>query len=318
VPGPYLKSNDSNPKGFFESLWSVKFHNALNERARVNLFDSRPHALTLVEAAVTPKDRARLRAFLNKNAAEQVVVKDPRTAFTQRLWREAAAEAGLDIRYICMLRHPAEVVGSRTTYYANKDPERTRLYQITNVSRWVNASLISERETRGYPRSFVPYVELLAQWREPVRRVGSTLGLRFNTDLATTEHHEVDDFIEPSLRRHQPTWADMSVPRELSDLAEDVWQTMLTLAAADGVDAAASARMDELSARFDQLLADTAAVCRDLITEARTNGALAAAKEAAEAEAARVGDQRKVAEVGSKELLRTVAGRLRSRLAGSK
>lgn len=316
VPGPYLKSNDSNPKGFFESLWSVKFHNALNERARVNLFDSRPHALKLVDDAITPKDRNRLRAFLGKHAAAQVVVKDPRTAFTQRLWREVGAEVGLDIRYICMLRHPAEVVGSRTTYYASKDPERTRLYQITNVSRWVNASLISERETRGYPRSFVPYVDLLADWRVPVRRLGANLGLTFNADLNTTEHHEVDDFIEPSLRRHEPTWADMAIPADLSDLAEDVWQTLLVLAAADGVDTEASARMDELSARFDRLLSDTASVCRDLITEARTNGVLAATKAATDAEAARTGDQRKVADVGSKELLRTVAGRLRTRLPG--
>ncbi len=29
VPGPYLSANASNPKGFFESRWSVKFHNQI-------------------------------------------------------------------------------------------------------------------------------------------------------------------------------------------------------------------------------------------------------------------------------------------------
>jgi hypothetical protein len=29
VPGPYLGSNESNPKGFFESRWAVRFHKRL-------------------------------------------------------------------------------------------------------------------------------------------------------------------------------------------------------------------------------------------------------------------------------------------------
>ncbi len=269
VPGPHLKSNESNPRGFFENRWSVRFHNELNARAGVNLFDSRPHALRLVQDTVTARDRQRLRRFLAKHAADQVVVKDPRTAFTQRLWREEAAAVGLDIGYVCMLRHPAEVVGSRTTYYGAKNPGDVRAYQISNVARWINATLISERETRGGPRSFVPYVELLADWRTVMGKVGLNLGLTYNADLAASEKHPVDDFIEPSLRRHAPTWADMSIPSDLAALAEDVWGSVTDLAAADDVHADASRRLDDLSARYAQLLADDSAVCSDLIAEAR-------------------------------------------------
>ncbi len=32
VPGPYLGANESNPKGFYESRWSVRFHNDLCRR----------------------------------------------------------------------------------------------------------------------------------------------------------------------------------------------------------------------------------------------------------------------------------------------
>jgi hypothetical protein len=315
VPGPHLQGNESNPRGFFENKWSVKFHNALNERAGVNLFDSRPSALARVQAAVTRRDRRRLREFLTKHHADQLVVKDPRTVFTQALWRETAAEVGLDIRYACMLRHPAEVVGSRTTYYASQDPARQHLYQITNVSRWVNASLISERETRGFPRSFIPYTDLLEDWRSVVGSVGKNLGLTYNVDLASGEPHEVDAFIEPSLRRHQVTWEDLDIPAELSRIAEDIWQCMLRLAEAHGVHPEASARMDELSVEFDKLLADTSAVCRDVIAEARAEGAAAARAEIVQA--VRTGGQRRIDEVGGRELLRVVAGRARSRLRRS-
>lgn len=315
VPGPHLKENDSNPRGFFENLWSVKFHNALFEKAGVNLFDSRPHAFDRVQEAITGRERHRLKKFLESHLGDQVVVKDPRSAFTQRLWRETAAEVGFDIRYICMLRHPAEVVGSRTTYYASKDPRRAHLYQITNVARWVNASLMSERETRGYPRAFVNYVDLLADWRSAVGELAD-LGLTFDGDLSEGSHHPVDDFIEPSLRRHEPTWADMKIPVELSGLAEDVWTQLQRLSAAHGHDPDAERAMDALAVRYDEVLQDSAAVARDLIAEARAAGAADVRAEWAAAEAARSGEQRRLEEVGGRELLATAWGRLSRRFPG--
>src|SRR3954447_22240250 len=91
VPGPYLGSNESNPKGFFESRWAVRFHKRLVDRAGVHEFDSRPTALDRVRAAISDADRRDLDAFLAKQAAtsDQVVVKDPRTVWVQRLWEDA-------------------------------------------------------------------------------------------------------------------------------------------------------------------------------------------------------------------------------------
>ena len=61
-----------------------------------------------------------------------------------------------------MLRHPAEVVGSRATYYADhRRRDQRRRYEIFNVARWIDSSVISERETRGLPRTFVRYTDLL-------------------------------------------------------------------------------------------------------------------------------------------------------------
>src|SRR4051794_7946109 len=172
VPGPLLGANESNPRGFFESRWATKFHTGLAESAKINPFDSRPWAFDRAQAAITPRMRRRLVQFLAEHAGQpQVVIKDPRSVWTQALWKEAAAEVGLDIRYISMLRHPAEVVGSRTTYYARGDEGKLREYATFNVARWMNSSLISERETRGDRRSFVQYTELLEDWRPVLARV---------------------------------------------------------------------------------------------------------------------------------------------------
>ena len=56
-PGPYLGANESNPKGFFESKWAVKFHKQITVAARINDFDSRPAAFELAQAAITDELR---------------------------------------------------------------------------------------------------------------------------------------------------------------------------------------------------------------------------------------------------------------------
>jgi hypothetical protein len=223
VPGPYLGANKSNPKGFFESRWSVQFHKRITSGAGINDFDSRPDAFALAQAAVTDELRTELREFLARESREhdQVVVKDPRSVWAQRVWREAAERAGLEITYISMLRHPAEVVGSRTTYYATPADEAARhSYETFNVARWVNSSLVSERETRGQRRAFVSYVDLLHDWRPVLVGLAQDLGLSYDVDVAGGESSSVDEFIDPGLRRHQVTWDDLGVPEDLRSIAE--------------------------------------------------------------------------------------------------
>ena len=339
VPGPYLGANASNPKGFFESSWAVKFHKQITAAARINDFDSRPVALARAQAAVTPELRAQLVAFLAEHAAQasQVVVKDPRSVWVQSLWREAAAEAGLDIRYLSMLRHPAEVVGSRTTYYAKKADEAQRQrYETFNVARWVNNSLISERETRGQARTFVPYTDLLDDWRSVIGRVGRELDLTFSGDLSADGHHPVDDFIDPGLRRHQVGWDDIDVPVPLREVAQEVWDQLIVLCRSGAVDDSASARLDELGATYSRIFEESDAISHDATEEARTEARVAAerklraaARKARTARRARRAarksagttelplERRPVGEVGGRDLLRIATrravGRVRRR-----
>lgn len=321
VPGPYFGADETNPKGYFESRWSIRFHKALTKQARIHEFDSRPGAWARVQEAVTPQARAELVAFLREHSAEhdQIAVKDPRSAWTQRLWKEAAAEAGLEIRYLSMLRHPAEVVGSRTTYYANPSDEAARRrYEIFNVARWVNGSLVSERETRGSVRTFVRYTDLLEDWRPVLRRVASELGLRYAVDLDSPGPNAVDEFIDPDLRRHKVTWEDLDVHGELQEIAEGVWQDLMRLHDAAGTDAEASADLDRLAVQYERLFADASAIAHDATEEAKDDARVAArektvaelAEQAVPAPAGRL-----VTEAGGRELLRALGSRVRARLS---
>ena len=224
VPGPHFGANESNPKGFFESRWAVRFHKSLAEAAGIDQFDARPQAMAYARSATTDTFRTRLVERLTRWADEdQVVVKDPRSVWAQQLWCDAAAEVGREIRYVSMLRHPAESIGSRSTYYVaeGSSDERRRAYEILSTVRWINAQLVSERETRGRTRAFVRYTDLLRDWRPVAARLRDELGLRLNTDLGP-ERHPVDDFIEPALRRHSVGWEGLRVPAPLVELAEEI------------------------------------------------------------------------------------------------
>ena len=326
VPGPYLGANKSNPKGFFESRWAVDFHKRLTSAAGVDPFDSRPTAFDRVQRAVTPTMRTELVAFVREHATghDQVVVKDPRSVWAQRLWKEAAAEVGLDCRYVSMLRHPAEVVGSRATHYAKQaDEAQRRAYEIVSVARWVNNQLISERETRGEVRAFVGYLQLLEDWRPVLAELGDTLSLRFDADVDGRQPHPVDDFVDPDLRRSRVTWGDLDVPRDLQDVAQGVWESLTELREARGTSADASAELDRLGAEYERSLAQAAAMAHDLITEARTEGREEGARRVREARRARPQrekprpEDRRIRDVGGRELLgeagRRAWGRLRPR-----
>ncbi|UYM04855.1 sulfotransferase family protein [Solicola gregarius] len=275
VPGPYLGANRSNPKGFFESRWAVRFHKRLHKRAWINDFDGRPEAVELAREAITPAMRDELRGFLEDVSGEhdQVVVKDPRTVWCQALWADCSADVGLSIRYLSMLRHPAEVLGSRTEYYAaGADDDRRRYYATSSLGRWINSSIVNERETRGARRTFVRYVDLLRDWRTTMKKVAVDLGLEYDSDLDDMSPHPVDEFIDPDLRRVQVTWDDVDVPAPLRELAEEVWQNLEALADSDGTDEGASRTLDGLGARYAAMVQDAKAMSHDA-TEQSVNKA---------------------------------------------
>jgi hypothetical protein len=280
IPGPFLKANASNPRGFYESAWSVAFHNTLLRRANVTLTDGRPEAARLVESTVTPETRRELSTWLAQGHGHesQMVVKDPRMVWTFGLWSAAAAELAMQIGYIIMLRHPAEVLGSRATYYAAAlDRYGARGYATKNLATWINANLTAERTSRGQPRCFVRYDDLLLDWRAQMSRVAAECALI--TPLDPDMHRSVDEFVDPALHRVRTTWHDLAVPADLRAVADDVWSACGSLAEVGG-SAAAYEKLDAAGERYAQLCADALALSTDArnaaVRRARAVGAAAA------------------------------------------
>jgi hypothetical protein len=185
------------------------------------------------------------------------------------------------VAHLVMLRHPAEVLGSRAThYFARTSWMGEAGFAVKNLAGWLNAMLNTDAQTRERPRTFVRYDELLADWRTTLGRALAGLGVDVSVPPGP---HAVDEFIDPDLSRHRLTWADHDLPADLTSLADRVWDALDTLA--DRPDATALASLDAARAdyaamylaaqrlAFDSTQAEVEAARRKAIRAARRDGA---------------------------------------------
>ena len=236
IPQPEIPPDETNPRGFYESQWVVDFHKRLLNAVPARTNDARPRAAEQIrEVSTTEQVREELRDWLRGQVDElgpggQILVKDPRAFWVHELWSGVADDLGLDLSYLTMLRHPAEVVQSRETHYlSNQTEEFRRTRQTANLAGWVNTAFENERATRAHPRTFIRYVDLLADWRAALAHAQQQLGLSYNADLSIPEHHAVDDFIDVKLRRANVSWDDTDTLPELRELAVGSWDALNTL-----------------------------------------------------------------------------------------
>ncbi|HET6166136.1 MAG TPA: hypothetical protein VFE07_04860 [Marmoricola sp.] len=314
VPLPVIKPNESNPMGFFESTWPLKFHRRIMERAFVEQTDGRPEAQQLMAEAVDDATRGELRTWLTEKAlvAPQVVVKDPRSIWVPWLWKQTAAELGYDVGFLTMLRHPAEVLGSRSTYYRGYRPGMNDWqFSVMNLCGWVNGNLVIERQTRADRRVVLRYDDLVDDWRTCLAQVRDTFDLELGHDLGTG-HHEVDDFIDPGLRRHEASWDGWDLPPDLVAIAQEVFDAMSLLADAGGQSADAGARLDEVGARYEDLVRVSQAIAHD--TALSTGKAMTARAMAARDSAAAADSGERAPAPFTRRALRGVKRRVRARL----
>lgn len=277
IPPPEVPGNRTNPRGFFEPQWAVEFQTGLLRKAAVALTDARPAGFDAA-AAVAARDgvRAEVGDWVREHLADapELLVKDPRNSWFLPMWRQAAADAGAEISFLTMLRHPAEVVGSKDTYYKGTGSgETVRHVQTTRVGSWLNVALFTEATTRDGRRSFVPYNDLLDDWRAVVARVVPELDLVTGREVSPEAAAEIDEFVDPGLRRVRTGWDEIECPDRVRELAEETWEQHIVLAGSGGFDPAAEARLDELRAAYVELYADAEAIAQSSAESARRVGA---------------------------------------------
>lgn len=194
LPPGLLGATARDPAGFWEPRAAVYLNGTILRRHGSAGFDP---TLRLQEEGAFGADEtaayiAKMRAFFTSlPAAPLVVIKDPKITAIAGMWLEAARQAGFAPAAAIAVRHPEEAVQSLMAG-ASVTPE-------LGSALWLKYSLLAERDTRGLPRVFVDYANLMDDWRREVKRISAALAI----DLDVRNEDAVEKFLAPALRHHR-------------------------------------------------------------------------------------------------------------------
>ena len=276
VPRPEVPADASNPKGFSEPQWVVDHHDRLLREANVQVSDARPEAwFETGRVSTREPERIATAEWLEGHFAvnSELVVKDPRLSWFLALWRVAAIRTQATPVFAAMLRPPAEVVGSKQTYYANK------LGSAHLTASWLNMLLHTERGTRDTSggdgagegggasggRVFVRYADLLADWTRTTMHVGETLQLQHVLHANSEQIRDGHRFVDPSLRRMGQSLDDLALPPRLHELTAETWTELNKLADPGGDTHEVHATLDQLREAYTDLYAEAEAISRSSV-----------------------------------------------------
>jgi hypothetical protein len=200
LPTGLLGATSENPRGCWEPRAAIHLNETILRRHGSSGYDLtlRMQEEGAFDAGENAADIAKIKAFLTTlPSAPLVVIKEPKITTVSGIWLEAARQAGFDVAAVIAVRHPQEVIGSlerraARQNYVQASPQLTSAW-------WLKYTLLAERDTRGVPRVFVEYANVLEDWRREVKRISAALEI----DLSTQDQGAVEEFLTPDLRHHR-------------------------------------------------------------------------------------------------------------------
>lgn len=194
LPPGMMGADAGNPRGYWEPRKALHLNEKFLYRHGSSYFD--PTLRLQEDGAVSATEKAeftgRIAAYLRTlPAAPVVVIKVLHISVLCDAWFEAAQTAGYDVAAVIAIRDPQEVNASLSKFM--------RASPYLSSALWLKYNLLAERDTRGLPRVFVDYANLLDDWRREVARISAILPIELDTGNAAV----IEEFLEPTLRRQR-------------------------------------------------------------------------------------------------------------------
>ena len=231
-----IRSDADNARGYWEPLPIVELHDRLLAEAGGGWDDwVRLDPERIGAGAADALTAAYVAEF---GAAPLAVLKDPRLSRFLPLWLDVLGRLGIAPLAVIALRHPLEVARSLE--------RRDGMPQDEALLLWLRYSLEIERGTRGLPRSFLRYDDLIADWRAAADRLAAELGLAWPVPPAAVAE-TVDGFLDGAMRHHAARPADFGANPQLAAWIDAGYAALEDLARG-GDRAEAEARLDALAA----------------------------------------------------------------------
>ena len=244
LPKTPLDTSEFNARGYYESTPILDLHEEMLGALGTSWHDLSPLAegwerSGLVAQFVERMAEVVLDEFGN---APLIAVKDPRICRLVPFWIQVLGALEVDPCFVIPVRNPLEVSASLARS-EGVDEQRGRLL-------WLQHVLCAERDTRGKPRTFVTYDQLLTDWRSVVERISGDLDLAFPR-MGRRAEAEIDDFLTDTLRHHISPSEGIKVRADVGEWVRKAyaWTQRASKVSAGGKKLSAKA-LDSIAAAF--------------------------------------------------------------------
>lgn len=192
----YAPQKGVNDKGFWEHEDIVDAHDELLLHLGSQWDDLLPLGNEWWKADVVRPFADRLMSLVRRDFSNTYVwaLKDPRMCRLLPLWFPLFSSQHISPTFICMNRNPFEVVASLQ--------KRDGFSQEKALVLWLSHSLSAERYSRGKPRIFIDFDQVVENPAEALLRIEQKASLVFPVS-ATEASKKIKSFVSPDLRHHK-------------------------------------------------------------------------------------------------------------------
>ena len=245
---------DNNEAGFWESLDVYRLNDEILAAGGSRWDDWRRFNPEWYRSPAAAGFKARAQEVLRGDFLHSplFVLKDPRMCRLLPFWLDVIAELGASIRCVIPLRNPLEVAASLR--------KRDGLSMPKSLILWLRHVLEAEAGTRGLPRAFPTYDQLLTDWRGVVGTMSETLALSWPRRSATAET-EIDDFLTTRFRHHSIEESELEQRPDIAEWVKSAHSALLELSSGENSESACD-RLDQVRGEFDRACDAFAAVLR--------------------------------------------------------
>jgi len=186
--------------------------------------------------------------------ATLVVLKDPRICRFQDLAAKALKGAGYSVKFAIIVRNPVEVSKSLKA--------RDGMLESNGYMLWLRYVLESEMQSRGFPRSFLTYEELLEDWPGVLRNVSNNLKITWPNQLKNF-NEAAETFLNAAQWNQKYNVKDIPHAISISEWISKTYQIM-----SNSVDGQLSInnlkQLDEIRLQFDSVIPIVSGLEKDL------------------------------------------------------
>ena len=237
--------NEFNAKGYWESQPIMRLNDRILQAVGSNWRDWSAFDEGRLASAARSEFEAELAEVIAGEYGDSrlILLKDPRICRMAPFWLRGLDRAGIVPRIAISIRNPLESAMSLL--------DRDEIPVREGLLLWLRHVLDAERFTRGRDRCFVPYAELLNDWRSVADKLSRTLHVAWPT-APSAARSKIDRFLSREHRHHQSSYQDLEVRPDVFDWVLATYDAVTKLSASRESETQYFERLDDISRDFDR------------------------------------------------------------------